>query len=321
MSNLKMPSHFDYCINLLKGLHRAIIRKALGRDVYCTNYYNHSPIKSLEEANNILFSAINAKNPFMAGRFGDGELRSIVCYLNKKMGLRKSYPEYLKVAITRNAGLFPMSEEVIDRFAELMLECCSSVDVLAVWFNLLEDYVYYHFGPKQQTCIYLKSLEPFWFETPWTSALEGKRVLVIHPFEETIKQQYQKREKLFINPRILPDFELQTLRAVQSIGGGTDQFSSWFDALDWMYNQALSIDFDVALIGCGAYGFPLAAKIKKNGKIAIHMGGVTQILFGIKGARWDNRPEYAALYNEHWCRPRETERPKAAASVEGGCYW
>lgn len=320
-SNLKMPSHLDYYINLLKGLHRAIIRKIVGRDKYSTNRYNNSPIKSLEEANNILLSAIKSDAPFMAGRFGDGELRSVVCYLSKKMGLRKSYPEYLKIAITRNAGLFPNSEETIDRFAELMLESCSYVDVLAVWFNLLEDYVYCRFGPEQQTCIHLKSLEPFWFETPWTSALEGKKVLVIHPFDETIRQQYQKREKLFINPSILPDFELLTLKAVQSIGGGTDQFSTWFDALDWMYDQAMSMDFDVALIGCGAYGFPLASRIKKSGKIAIHMGGVTQILFGIKGARWDNRPDYAALYNEHWCRPSELEKPKVASSVEGGCYW
>ena len=46
----------------------------------------------------------------------------------------------------------------------------------------------------------------------------------------------------------------------------------------------MKFDFDVALIGCGAYGFPLAAKLKTAGKQAIHLGGVLQALFGIKGA-------------------------------------
>lgn len=41
-------------------------------------------------------------------------------------------------------------------------------------------------------------------------------------------------------------------------------------------------DYDIALIGCGAYGFPLAAHIKRSGKKAVHLGGALQLLFGIK---------------------------------------
>ena len=32
-------------------------------------------------------------------------------------------------------------------------------------------------------------------EHPWTKALEGKKVLIIHPFTSTIKKQYEKRTK------------------------------------------------------------------------------------------------------------------------------
>lgn len=316
-----MPLRKDYQLNYTKGLFRAAIRKLIGRDRYALKKYNGKPILSLQNANDYMRISIENNEPFMAGRFGDGELRSVVCYLNRKMGLSKAYPDYIRTAITRNAGLFPGTDDAIDRFAEIMLNSCCSVDVLAVWFNLMEDYIYSHFGPQNQTCVYLKSLEPFWFDNPWSGALKGKRVLVIHPFEETIKAQYSKREFLFENPGVLPEFELITLKAIQSIGGESDRFSTWFDALDWMYNQTMSMDFDISLIGCGAYGFPLAAKIKESGKIAIHMGGVTQILFGIKGGRWDNRPDYVALYNEHWCRPSETEKPKAASNVENACYW
>ena len=68
-------------------------------------------------------------------------------------------------------------------------------------------------------------------------------------------------------------------------------------------------------------GFPLAAKLKKAGKKAIHMGGVLQVLFGIKGASWDNDPVVSSLYNEYWVRPSDSEKPKSFGTVEGGCYW
>lgn len=311
----------DYYWNYFKGLVRATIRKTVGRGKFCLKKYNGNRIIGLQEANNLIKTNIENGEPFMAGRFGDSELRSVVCYLNRQLGLSKTYPDYLRIAITRNAGLFPETDAVIDQFAETILRSCNSVDILAVWFNLMEDYVYKHFGPEKQSCIYLKSLEPFWFENPWSSALKGKKVLVIHPFEETIRSQYKRRELLFENPNILPEFDLFTVKAVQSIGGSSDSFATWFDALDWMYNQAMSIDFDIALIGCGAYGFPLAARIKDSGRSVIHMGGVTQMLFGIKGRRWDQRIDYANLYNEYWCRPSEAEKPKDASLVEEACYW
>ena len=47
-------------------------------------------------------------------------------------------------------------------------------------------------------------------------------------------------------------------------------------------------DFDICLIGAGAYGFPLAAYVKRKGKKAVHLGGALQLLFGIKGSRWED---------------------------------
>ena len=51
-------------------------------------------------------------------------------------------------------------------------------------------------------------------------------------------------------------------------------------------------EFDLCLIGCGAYGLPLAAAVKKMGKQAIHIGGSLQLLFKIKGKCWVNRDDY-----------------------------
>ena len=61
-------------------------------------------------------------------------------------------------------------------------------------------------------------------------ALKGKRVLVIHPFDDTIQKQYLRRETLFDDPNILPEFELHTIKAVQTIVGTKDErFETWFD--------------------------------------------------------------------------------------------
>lgn len=109
---------------------------------------------------------------------------------------------------------------------------------------------------------------------------------------------------------------MTAIKAVNSLRGNCE-FSSWFEALDYMKSQIEAIDFDIAILGCGAYGFPLAAHIKKIGKKAVHVGGSTQLIFGIKGKRWEGRD----FINEHWVSPRPQDRPVGFESVEGGCYW
>ena len=130
---------------------------------------------------------------------------------------------------------------------------------------------------------------------------------------------------MFPGTSILPEFDLRTLTAVQTIAGERDdRFETWFDALEWMEEEALNIDFDVAIIGCGAYGLPLSARLKEAGKQTIHLGGAVQILFGIKGKRWveEDRFQYVRdWFNDSWVFPQEKDIPRRAKEVEGGIYW
>lgn len=78
---------------------------------------------------------------------------------------------------------------------------------------------------------------PFLLKNPWTSLLKGKKVLVVHPFTDSIQKQYERREFLFDNPDVLPAFEkLYLVRAVQSMAGNgvNTGFSDWFKALEYM---------------------------------------------------------------------------------------
>jgi hypothetical protein len=108
---------------------------------------------------------------------------------------------------------------------------------------------------------------------------------------------------------------------VQSSARNPTRFASWFDALDWMTERAAALQFDTAIVGCGAYGFPLAARIKAMGRQVIHLGGATQYLFGIRSRRGEQMPEIARFFNAHWVRPSGDEKPPGAELVEGGCYW
>ena len=260
--------------------------------------------------------------PFMACRFGSGEMRAFRRTLEVRWGLRKEIPDETLDSLCINAGFFPREGEKVMEFGEEMERACKQVDLIAVWDGLLmEEYVYDRFVPQARRC-FLSGLEPFFCGEPWTEALSGKHVLVIHPFEETIKNQYEKRKRLFTDPRILPEFKLDTLKAVQTIAGERDErFDDWFQALEYMEKEALKREFDVAVIGCGAYGFPLAARLKAAGKQAVHMGGAAQLLFGIRGQRWEAREDYRILMNEDWSRPMESERPEGARRVENSCYW
>lgn len=284
-------------------------------------YDNQKYLDNLH-ANRMIAGQIREGSPFMAGRFGSGEMRAFRRTLEVSWGLKKEIPEETLDSLCINAGFFPRDREKVMEFGRQMEKACQQVDLIAVWEELLmENYVYDTFLPEARRC-FLAGLEPFFCGEPWTAALEGKQVLIIHPFEESIRRQYAKRELLFTVPGILPEFELKTLKAVQTIAGQADpRFTDWFEALDYMTEEALRIGFDVAVLGCGAYGFPLAARLKQAGKQAVHMGGATQLLFGIRGQRWDAREDYQRIMNENWQRPLAEEKPQGAAQVENNCYW
>lgn len=291
-------------------------------------HYAHQWIMTKKQTNDMIYERIQSGEPFFACRFGNTELQVTVAELeNRIIGENPKNEAYIDKwfqKLYEGAGFFPYDRKYMSAFADVMLETCKEMDVLAMWHLYMEDYVINHYAP-QARLTHLYRLEPWLYKgRPWTAALKGKKVLVIHPFEETIRSQYKKREQIFPGTDILPEFELKTLKAVQTIAGETDdRFETWFDALQYMYEEAMKIDFDVAIIGCGAYGMNLGGMLKKAGKQAIHLGGATQLLFGIKGRRWeDNYPTpIAKRFNDAWVYPNEDETPKHAKVVEEGCYW
>ena len=299
--------------------------------------YNHITIPD-EDVSDFLLHQIESNQPFCMARFGNGEFLSMQYgYLMSESkwkrvksyirGFNTSYKPDVKIGeealktISFFSGFFPRDIQLLDRFYRLMLNSLNDVDLLGVVPWNKEDLFAEYYSNQIEYCGYDR-FEPYDYAEPWTKALEGKKVLVIHPFEDSIRSQYEKRNLIF-KDELLPPFDLDILKAVQTIGEDNNSgFATWFDALDFMYKEAMKRDFDVAIIGCGAYGMPLAARLKQAGKKAIHLGGVTQCLFGIKGSRWVNSPiDKKIPINENWVYPKADETPNGAQNVEGGCYW
>ena len=302
-------------------------------DNFAKNNKRPSCIHDPDIASNLVSNILKKDAPCMIARFGSTELTCLTNYIGIK-NYRNHFFDYIQGKtppwwwetkilnqMQQWSGFFPPTVEKIEQFCELMLEDMTEVDILGSWLHnerFFEDKI------RSAQKVQLIPLDPYWAKTPWTRALEGKKVLVVHPFSDTIKKQYKKRELLFDND-LLPEFELHTIPAVQTIAGTKSHFKDWFEALDFMKGKIDNTDYDICLIGAGAYGFPLAAHVKRSGKKAFHIGGSLQLLFGIRGKRWEkdyhHTYSYAGLINEHWVRPGSNEKPANANVVENGCYW
>ena len=296
-----------------------------------------------DKASEMIYNLLMADKPCMIARFGAFELATLVNYLGVKDSnhsiikfIKGEQPEWwwnerLIKYMNTNAGFFPPTHQAITQFCDLMMQDMKELNLLGCW---VKNEAWFTKELKHIQRVHLRLLEPFWADKPWTRCLKNKKIVVVHPFAKDILSQYtNNRTLLFSNPDTLPEFaSLRTVKAVQSLGGENNGFKDWFDALKWMEDEIDKEDYDVCLIGCGAYGFPLAAHVKRQGKKAVHLGGALQLLFGIRGKRWENPSygvrewgipygSYSSLMNKFWVRPGEGGRPKNANQVEGGCYW
>jgi hypothetical protein len=327
---------YNYILHYVRYRKHQVYEKLFGLDYWAMpRFVAGKKLMSTPKTNQIIYDAIVAGKPFWAGRFGGTEMNMIYQQLLYRMHPEKASVETAVNQLCMLSGFFPNDLSLAEKFVDLMLQDCGQMDLLAEWRRYMEDYIYVQYQPDTMLT-QLLHLEPWNMYQhprskvkPWSAALKGKKVLVVHPFEKSIREQYENNrkyifERIYNADDILPQFELKTLKAVQTLAGEEDdRFKTWFDALNWMTEQCRHLDFDVAIIGCGAYGFPLAAEVKRMGKIVIHLGGVTQILFGIIGSRWEE--EYSEFHrdvvNEYWIRPQAEERITNANAVESACYW
>jgi hypothetical protein len=230
--------------------------------------------------------------------------------------------------LLHSGGLFPLKKEIFDRFILQYPEAVKSLDMVAQWQvsgtyeAAFEQAILTRLCPHAVR-VGFRLLHFFTPRAPWLDDLAKLRWLVIHPFEESIRAQLPNLSKLGVYSSAavshLQDRALDTsiISCPQLPYMVPPRHRDWFEALEHLKTQMERETFDIALVGAGAWSLPLVAHAKKLGKKGIHFGGALQLLFGIKGGRFD----HYGVYNEAWTRPLPSEVPPNFKKMEKGAYW
>ena len=272
---------------------------------------------------------IDSRKPFLVGRPGGTESEGLHFFLKYRLHSRRTkmrpYPHTYKDLILRYSGVPSKSDHQLDLFHLEYLRATLASDVVG----------FGRFAPGALRVTYMleiagakiapiSNLEPLLAHSrllkPWTAALAGKRVLVIHPFAESIERQFANRESITGVSQIMPEFDLEVIRPPVTFAGEQSD-KPWIAHFEKLVADTQEREFEIALIGAGSYGLPIAHEIAKSGKQAIHLGGSLQLLFGIRGKRWESMSPYCDYMDATWVRPSLSEIPRGSNSVEGGAYW
>lgn len=232
--------------------------------------------------------------------------------------------------LKNNAGIMLPDINSVCNYANLYLSAFNKCDKYfwwAPWGNVAIhianswDFIVNNFSCQKFDSLSLDIFNYIHSE-PWTLALKGKRILIISSFIESIKEKIDIREKIY-GIDLFPDCEFVFLKPPQTHGNNESrkfeiEYGDFLDKINDIKDT-----FDVALCSCGGYGNPICSEIYDMGKSAIYVGGVLQMYFGIYGERWmRERPDILRAYmNQHWSRPKESEKPTNHKAVENNCYW
>jgi len=309
----------DQLVDRLKDVLRPVVRH---RTLIERAKYLGTTILDAQTGNDRIAQMLIEGRPRAMGKMGASELGGLRQFEANKdsSGMCRAWGVHRK-RLTLNAGVYPEDDATLSRFCPAYGQALGELDLLAVWFHHGERRLLSKFAPNAML-VSLTALEPFYHQRPWSRHLEGKRVLVISPFADSIKSQYARRSQVWRSkPEVLPAFELDTLRCPLSAMLIKPVHPDWFAALEAMQQEMNRRSYDVLLVGAGAWSLPLVIHAKRQGKWAIHLGGGTQVLFGVRGRRWDNNAFLQTVYNEAWVRPASADRPETLGKVENGCYW
>ena len=150
--------------------------------------------------------------------------------------------------------------------------------------------------------------------------MNHKKVLVISSFDGLIKQQFESGNLYKIYENFPSVVKLETIKFPYCFHNNGPH-ENYFQTLNAIFEEIKQIDFDIAILGCGAYGHMLCHKIDKElNKDAIYVGGSIQTLFGIISSR---EKEHGKIkYNDYWISDIPLEyRPPNYKLIENGCYW
>ena len=171
-----------------------LLQKAadLYRGLRFTMKYRGVDILPAAAGNDLARDLLESGQPFLFGRCGATEMRTVADWLQNG---GHNFTDRTRADIRNLSGVFPTDDATLDKFCRLYVKTAQSAELLALWNVGAEREVIR--GCDATRFTELRALEPYYHARPWSAALAGKRVLVVHPFRRTILAQYEKRTQLF----------------------------------------------------------------------------------------------------------------------------
>jgi len=243
----------------------------------------------------------------------------------------KAYEASLCFLALKQAGVFPAKPAFYREFGPFYVEQVRNRDCIGVFNDspFIEPEIIRSYRLENKLGYFLNQepdrSSPTNPELGYLSAFAGKKVLLLSPFAGFLQERanrsvfeaiWSKTGKEWFYPASIEAIEFPYGFAVES----QRHYKTALDLLEAIKERIESADFDVALIGVGGLGIPLASFVKNLGKIGLSLGGHLQVLFGVLGDRWRNSAEWQSRYiNSAWTDMPAHYRPGAGQTHEN--YW
>ena len=275
---------------------------------------------SLNEGQNEIKKLVLSDKPFAVTRIGGTESKIVLDYVKGR-----PYREDTVDWLYKTSGFFSYDGENnldIDMFCKLTIDSIKGSDIHLSWVPEGMQLINRFRNKKSKISIW--QTNSVWKEgtnlpASWVYNLEGKKVLIISSFSETVKTQMSKINDIYKGLKI-PYIETYQMIETQGVKGKNIGYRDFFEAYEKILLDIDKIDFDIALISGGAYGYPLAVEIKKMGKQAIELCSSLPLLFGVKMKRHLQWPYINKYWDKNWVWPIDPY-PQNYETIENGCYW
>lgn len=246
----------------------------------------------------------------------------------------KAYEAMLRYHCEIQFGIFPTHPSFLHEFAQFYVKHVQQIDILGLFQAEQEEKIikmndlnslfipYQHTEPDRS----IPSNE----SNCYLRHFKGRKILFISPYADLLKARakedifesvWSNTQKKWFWPSEVSSYEIpySYVNSVQT----HNTYTTSIHLFDTICADVGSMDFDIALIGAGALGLPIASYLKSQGKIAISLGGHLQVLFGIRGDRWSKDEFWTTNYiNKSWIEMPEKYHPENRTILtDNGAYW
>ena len=282
-----------------------------------------------------LREALVAKRGYAAGKIGHSEKMWLYYPHLLEGGFSPRARAAYEIALARhaalNSGLFPAETAFLLKWAREYGQALQTLDCVGLFRQHREmEAAIVSAYRLSATLVAFEDQEPDRSspDNPancYLPALRGRKLLLLSPFaellsaranKETFEATWAKTGKKWFAPAVVHAIEFPYGFDLET----REHYGTATALLRHIESKVAVCDFDVALIGAGALGIPLASFIRGLGKVGLSLGGHIQVLFGVLGERWRSQAEWQERYiNDAWIDLPDRYRPKPGTSAEN--YW